>query len=98
MSAGGILWVVRRLGPFDTAATATPFSFTFLASSFSALASGSLVVTATQTSGNIIRLGTETLNITTATPEPGSVSLPGLGFISLGIIRRRGTKSCGQSC
>ena len=93
VSAGGIMvGSCAALAPCDTAATVTPFSFTFLPSSFSTLASGSLVVTATQTSGNIIRLGTETLSITTATPEPGSVALLGLGLISLGVIRRRFTR------
>ena len=77
------------LAPCDVALSVTPFSFNFKPSDFSKLASGSLTVSAVQTSGNIIRLGTETLTITTGTPEPGSIALLGVGLLTLGLVGRR---------
>ena len=80
----------------------TPFTFDFPTADFSMLASGSLEITAVQTTGNIIRLGAETLTICadsvgtqSQVPEPGSflllsagVALLGFGAV-IGVLRRR---------
>ncbi len=90
VQVGGILaGSCLPLAACDTGNVLTSFSYVFKPADFAALASGSVAVTARQTSGNIIRLGTETLTITTGTPEPASVMLFGLGLGALGVLGRR---------
>ncbi len=92
VQVGGILaGSCPALAICDTGLIPTPFSYTFQPGAFAALGSGSLAVTATQTSGNIIRLGAETLTITTNTPEPASILLFALGLAALGVLGRRRT-------
>jgi hypothetical protein len=79
------------LASCDTGNAVTPFSYTFQPADFATLDSGSVTVTAVQRSGNIIRLGTESLNINTAsaTPEPASFGLIGAGLAGLAWVRRK---------
>jgi len=78
------------LSPCNDASTPTSWSFTFPSSDFSALTSGSVDLTAVQTSQVEIRLGQTTLALT-ATPEPGTLSLVGplMGVLALGVRTRR---------
>ena len=87
--AGILVGSCPALAACDVANSVTPFSFNFQPSDFSKLASGSLIVSAVQNSASIIRLGSETLTITTATPEPGSIALLGLGLLTIGMMRWR---------
>ena len=81
-------------GLCDTGSSPAPFSHAFAPSDFALLSNGSLPVTAVQTSGNIIRLGQETLCIHTASngpadaPEPATAALLGLGATALWLMRR----------
>ena len=90
--AGILVGSCPALAACDVANSVTPFSFNFQPSDFSKLASGSLIVSAVQNSGKIIRLGSETLTITTGTPEPGSIALLGVGLLTIGMLRRRFTR------
>jgi hypothetical protein len=96
---GGILvGTCLENDPCDTTLTTiTPFNYAFQPSDFATLSSGSLDVTAIQTGGNYIRLGAETLNITTAAldgvPEPATFGLFGLGATALGLFEFRRRRS-----
>jgi hypothetical protein len=91
--AGGILvgscptWPAH-LVPCNTADTPTAWSFNFPSSDFPLLTSGSVSLTAVQTSGNVIRLGDSTLSLS-ATPEPSSVALMLPSLFGLVWLRRR---------
>jgi hypothetical protein len=66
-----------------------PWSHTFTPAEFSALASGTATLTATQTSEFVIRLGVTTLDIHTVVPEPSSLALLTTGGLPLLAFRRR---------
>jgi len=102
LRAGGILFAsCAPLASCDVGMVIEPFSFSFAAADFGLLSGGSLAVTATQISGNIVRLGPEVLTIntlpteqgSTATPEPASIGFLGAGLVALGVIRRRTVRS-----
>jgi hypothetical protein len=104
LTAGGLLITsCPPLALCDTGTSMVPFSFIFPAVDLSMLNGGSLVMTAKQTSANIVRLSAETLTINTqtkqsdtqggATTEPASVALLGAGLVALGVIRRKSARS-----
>jgi PEP-CTERM motif len=102
LRAGGLLFAsCAPLASCDTGMIIEPFSFTFPSANFGLLSGGSLAVTATQLSGNIVRLGPETLTINTqptehstaVAPEPTSLGLLGGGLVALGLIKRRTVRS-----
>lgn len=92
---GGILvGSCQILATCDTGFSITPFSFTFLPSSFQNLSSGSLTVTAVQNGPIALKIGAETLTLTTSnTPEPASIGLFGLGAAALGLLKVRRTRN-----
>jgi hypothetical protein len=68
----------------------TPFSYSFNSANFNLLADGSLGMSVVQTSGNVVRLGAETLTIQTSAsgvPEPGSFILLGAGLLLVTLVR-----------
>ena len=84
-----------NLVPCNSGSSPTAWSFSFPAADFSLLASGNVDLTAVQTSGNIIRLGQTTLNITTV-PEPRSwiFALAGLAGLAIyGLLNKRRVSS-----
>jgi hypothetical protein len=74
----------------NSGASPTTWSFDFPGADFSLLAPGGVVLTAVQTSGNIIQLGQTTLDIQ-ATPEPAYLSLfgPVLAVAAIITLRRK---------
>ena len=100
LSAAGLLFAsCAPLAACDTGEVITPFSYDFAPGNLFLLNGGSLNISAVQTNGNMLRLGTETLTITTqtspnaATPEPASLALMGAGIVVLGLIKRRSVRS-----
>lgn len=68
-----------------------PFTYTYTATDLLSLATGMADLTITQTGCCAIRLSPSTLTITTApitaTPEPGSLALLGLGVLGLAALK-----------